>query len=76
MGLVSKFFVLGRQFFPNNLSAKYIETYPMDADADFQGVNKTSTQSEMVRQFQVYQSGHRYPSPVVFINSYCQDVFI
>lgn len=75
MDLVSKCFVLGRQFFPNNLSTKYIETYPMDADPDFQGVKKTSTQSEMVRQFQVYQATDIHLL-WVFINSYCQEVII
>lgn len=68
-GLVSKCLVLGRQFLPNNLPAKYIETYPMDADPGFQGVRKTSTQSEMV-----YQATDIHLL-WVFINSYCQDVF-
>lgn len=71
MDLVSKCFPLGRQFFSNSLSAKYTETYLMDADPDFQGVKKTTTQSGMVLQFQVYQATDIHLL-WVFINSYCR----
>lgn len=51
MDLVSKCFALGRKFFSNSLSAKYTETFLMNVDPDFQGVKKTSTQSEWAFDF-------------------------
>lgn len=51
MDLVSKCFALGRKFLSNSLAAKYTETFLTNADPDFQGVKKTSTQNEWAYNF-------------------------
>jgi hypothetical protein len=51
MDLVSKCFALGRKSFSNSLAAKHTETFLTNADPDWQGVKKPSTESEWAYNF-------------------------